>query len=183
MINMGPAGTGIACEDAAIAAAQILHLWTPGGTAGIVRAAPDTITPNNTFGDKVTYDIQLESELDLDCLPATPQPFITVSGGNIAITCANHSPAIYYTLDGSAPWAGTSANPSTAQLYTAPFTQPAAGVLIRAAAFAAGFLGQRYRLAAIITLVPSPFKCLLPFASTAPPSSPSMASPIISSQA
>ena len=72
MVNMGVNGTQIACEDAAIAVAQILHLWTPGGTAGILRAAPETITPNPAFEGKVTYDVLIESELDLPACRRQP---------------------------------------------------------------------------------------------------------------
>jgi hypothetical protein len=141
MVNMGAAGTQIPCEDAAIAVAQLLHLWTPGGTAGIVRAAPETISPNLTFTGRVTYDVLLESELDLLCLARTQQPFLSLSEGTVQITCAEEGAAIYYTLDGTAPWAGNGSYPSTATLYAEPFTA-AAGTLVRAAAFADDALGS-----------------------------------------
>lgn len=134
LVNMSGNGTQIPCEDAAIAAAQLLHLWTPGGTAGILRAAPETITPNLTFEGKVTYDVSIESELELTCLTKTVLPFITEAGGNITITCADPAAAIWYTLDGSAPWSGNTNYPSTAALYAEPFAVPAAGTMIRAAA-------------------------------------------------
>ena len=141
MINMGPNGTQIPCEDAAIAVAQVLHLWTPGGVSGIVRCAPETIAPNQQFEGKVTYDVQVESELDLQCQPKTAQPFITNAAGTLSITCADPGAAIYYTTDGSAPWPGNATYPVTALRYTEPFTA-AAGSLIRAAAFIAEKLGS-----------------------------------------
>jgi len=141
VVNMGANGTQIPCEDAAIAVAQILHLWTPGGTAGILRAAPETVTPNLTFPGKVTYDVHVESELDLPCLSKEPQPFISAASAAITIACADAEAAIYYTTDGSLPWAGNATYPSTAALYTGPFTA-SAGSLIRAAAFAGGKLGS-----------------------------------------
>jgi hypothetical protein len=142
MVNMGANGTQIACEDAAIATAQTLHLWTPGGTAGILRAGTETITPNPSFGGKVTYDVQVESELDLACLVKTAQPFISEAGGNISIACADGAASIYYTVDGSMPWAGNGTYPSTAILYAGPFAAPAAGRLIRAAAYNPTLLGS-----------------------------------------
>ena len=142
MVNMGPNGTRIPCEDAAIAVAQVLHLWMPGGTAGIVRAAPETITPNVTFEGRVTYDVLVESELGLACLLSTEQPFITRSEEVVMISCADETAAIYYTLDGTAPWAGSAVNPATSIQYAEPFTSPAPGTLIRAAAFAPGKLGS-----------------------------------------
>ena len=135
LINMGANGTQIACEDAAIAVAQILHLWTPGGVAGIVRAAEDTIAPNATFEGKVTYDVNIESELELECLAKTALPLITQTGGDITMSCADPIAAIYYTLDGSSPWAGSAAYPSTGILYAGAFAAPGAGTMIRAAAF------------------------------------------------
>jgi len=141
IVNMGANGTQIASEDAAIAVAQVLHLWTPGGTAGIVRAATETITPNVTFVGKVTYDVLVESDLDLECMPKTAQPYLSNDGGTISITCADESAAIYYTTDGTAPWAGNSTYPSTAVVYTETFS-PEAGTLVRAAAFTTGRLGS-----------------------------------------
>ena len=141
IVNMGANGTQIACEDASIAIAQTLHLWTPGGTAGIIRVAPEAITPNASFEGKVTYDVLIESELELPCQRRTAQPFITALGSTISISCADESAAIYYTTDGSTPWAGNTAYPATGVLYTEPFTPPA-GTLVRAAAFAAGKPGS-----------------------------------------
>jgi hypothetical protein len=138
MVNMGVNGTGIACEDAAIAVSQILHQWTPGGVAGIVRAAPDAIRPNAVFEGRVTYDVNVESELDLACLPKTFQTFVTEAGGTVTITCNDGSAAIYYTLDGTAPWSGNAG----AVLYDGPFAAPEAGTLIRAAAYNPDKLGS-----------------------------------------
>jgi hypothetical protein len=135
VVNMGVNGTQIACEDAAIAVAQILHLWTPGGTSGILRAAAETITPNVAFEGKVTYDVLLEGELDLACVPNTQQPFITEGEGQISIACADGAAAIYYTTDGTMPWGGNSTYASTAMIYEGAFATPGAGTLIRAAAY------------------------------------------------
>jgi hypothetical protein len=141
IVNMGANGTQIPCEDAAIAAAQTLHLWTPGATAGILRVAPDTITPNSSFEGKVTYDVLIESDLDLPTLTKEFQPFISVTDGLISIACADPDAAIYYTTDGTLPWPGNDTYSSTATLYTAPFSA-SSGTLIRAAAFASGQLGS-----------------------------------------
>jgi len=142
MVNMGVNGTQIACEDAAIAVAQILHLWTPGGTAGILRVAPETITPNLTFEGRVTYDVLVESELDLACLAKTAQPFISVAAEQVSIECADETAAIYYTIDGSMPWTGNGTYPGTATAYAGPFASPPAGTLIRAAAYNPELLGS-----------------------------------------
>ena len=141
LVNMGTNGTRIACEDAAIAVAQTLHLWTPGGVAGIVRVAKETMTPGAAFEGNVTYDVLIESELDLPFLPKTPQPFIANSGNLVSIGCPDPDAAIYYTTDGTAPWAGNETYPSTGIFYSGPFTAPA-GAVIRAAAFNPEKLGS-----------------------------------------
>jgi len=141
LINMGANGTQIACEDAAIAVAQALHLWTPGGVSGIVRCAMETITPNLQFEGKVTYDVAVESELELEGLPKTATPMVSSSEGTATIACEDETAAIYYTLDGSAPWSGNGSYPTTGILYTGPF-RPDAGRLVRAAAFNPGKLGS-----------------------------------------
>jgi hypothetical protein len=142
IVNMGPNGTQFACEDAAIAVAQSLHLWTPGGTAGIIRAAQETIIPNNSFEGKVTYDVGIESELELPCLPTTVQPLLTNTAGTITIACSDSTALIYYTLDGTTPWAGSPAYPSTAVLYSGHSFTAVTGALVRTAAFASGKLGS-----------------------------------------
>jgi hypothetical protein len=141
MVNMGEGGTQIACEDAAIAVAQTLHLWTPGGTAGIIRVAENTIVPVEIVEGYVTYDVAMESDLDLACLAKTPQPLISASGELISIACANPAAAIYYTLDGTLPWSGNGLYPSSATNYTNPFSVTA-GTMVRAAAYAAGEVGS-----------------------------------------
>ena len=141
MVNMGTNGTRIPCEDAAIAVGQVLHLWTPGGVSGIVRVGKSAVTPNLEFEGKVTYDVLVESELDLDVLCKTVQPYIADAAGTLAITCGDPDAVIYYTLDGTAPWAGNATYPTTAILYTGPFTPPA-GTLVRAAAFNPALLGS-----------------------------------------
>jgi hypothetical protein len=90
----------------------------------------------------VTYDVLVESELDLARLEKTEQPFVSVTGGQVSMECADGAAAIYYTTDGSMPWAGSGSYPGTAALYSGPFTAPAAGTLIRAAAYNAAFLGS-----------------------------------------
>lgn len=141
IVNMGANGTRIACEDAAVAVAQTLHLWTPGGTAGIVRAGAETIRPEKPAEGRVTYDVLVESELDLACLAKSPLPFPTATAGFVTIACADPEAVIYYTIDGSLPWAGTAGNVSTAEVYSAPFAA-ATGTLVRCAAYSAGELGS-----------------------------------------
>jgi hypothetical protein len=74
----------IPCEDFAIAVAQALHLWTPGGVSGIVRVSKNTATPNLTYLPKVTYDVDIESELTNPDMGFTLPAVITVGGGRVA---------------------------------------------------------------------------------------------------
>ncbi len=142
LINMGANGTKIAAEDCAIAVSQALHLWTPGGTAGIVRASLDTITPDLSFENLLTYWVNVESEPNIPDLGFTLPAVITVASGSATLTCASYEASIYYTLDGTTPFPSTGEIATTAQLYSAPFAAPAAGALLRAAAFSAGNRGS-----------------------------------------
>lgn len=64
--------------------------------------------------------------------PATGTPVVAASGAStITLTCASPSSSIRYTTDGSYP------SPAKT-LYTGPFALPAAGTVIRAAAYVAG---------------------------------------------
>jgi hypothetical protein len=141
-VNMGANGTQIACEDFAIGVSQALHLWTPGGVAGIVRASRDTITPDLRFDPLVTYNVSVESEPSFDDLGFTLPPVIEVGGGTVALASATAGASIYYTLDGTTPFPSTGEIVTTAQLYNAPFAAPASGSVLRAAAFGAGLRGS-----------------------------------------
>lgn len=60
-----------------------------------------------------------------------PLPTVTATPHTLALTCATSGAAIYYTTDGSYP---AEAN-THATLYTAPIALPAAGTMVRAAAY------------------------------------------------
>jgi hypothetical protein len=142
MVNMGQNGTLVACEDFAIAVAQALHLWTPGGISGIVRCSKKTITPNGSFLPKVTYDVEVESELTNPAMGNTAPPVINVTAGQVTLTSPAPDAAVYYTLDGSTPFPSTGEIVTAARLYNGPFAQPAEGTLLRAQAFSAGNRGS-----------------------------------------
>ena len=142
MVNMGQNGTLIPSEDFAIAAAQALHLWTPGGVAGIIRCSGDTVVPNLHFAPKVTYDVNIEAELTNASMPRTRSPIIDAAGGTVTLTCSTPDAAIYYTLDGSTPYPPAGEIITTATAYSAPFSTPPAGSLLRAAAYSAGNRGS-----------------------------------------
>ena len=142
MVNMGEEGTLIASEDFAIAVAQALHLWTPGGISGIVRCSKKTVTPNMSFLPKVTYDVDIESELTNADMGYTCVPAINVAGGHVSLASTTPGATIYYSLDGSTPFPSTGEIVTTAELYTRPFAAPPEGTLLRAAAYSIGNRGS-----------------------------------------
>jgi hypothetical protein len=80
-----------------------------------------------------TVDFAIEAQLDSDRKSADPR--ITQAAGTITITAAgNAGEVIRYTTDGTAPVPGG----ATVQTYSAPFTGPASGTLLRAASTATG---------------------------------------------
>jgi len=142
MVNMGQNGTLVPSEDFAIAVAQALHLWTPGGVAGVIRCASETVAPNLHFDPRVTYDVNVEAELTNPSMPRTCAPVITAAEGFITLASSTPDATIYYTLDGSTPYPASGELVTTARLYTTPLSTPASGSLLRAAAYSAGNRGS-----------------------------------------
>lgn len=130
-INLGTFGTLISAEDLAVRVLKDLHHYYTGRQIGPLYAAGDALTPSLDFPPRLTYDIQLTSHYQITQGAAVVIPTITQAAGSITITTATSAASIYYTADDKTfPSAAEGAT-----LYSAPFAAPAAGTVIRAAAY------------------------------------------------
>ena len=114
-------------EELALNCLNLFHLWLP-GYVSCVRAAKDAVQPSIELAPKLAYDVTFEFDLALDQTARVAVPQIAVAS-NITITCGTAGASVYYTTDTSLPTA-TNGTP-----YSAPFTTPASGTVVRVAAY------------------------------------------------
>jgi hypothetical protein len=133
-INHGTFGTGIAAEECCQRVASILDRLKLRWTAHELLLDPEEVAPN-IDGDTLFYPLLFTTMLPTGALAAVAEPTITVGASTVTLACATASANIYYTTDGET--FPSAANNAT--LYSAPFTKPAAGTLIRVAAYKAGY--------------------------------------------
>ena len=121
---------------------RVFQHFSPVGVGQPLVTKTPCITPTEPPQGDLAYNVGFTTiEADSDAFLKVAPPVISPNTGaapqTVTITCATSGAAIWYTLDGSAPWSG---NP-TALLYTAPVNVLAAGKL-RAAAFKNGSIGS-----------------------------------------
>jgi hypothetical protein len=140
-INMGAGGSRTPCEEIAIRVCVTLEGFYADGYSSPLCVARDSAAPRLDFPGLVVYDVKLKSRLGVSMPAMAATPAISGDHAGVTLACATGGAAIYYTTDGSYPWPGATANPSTGALYTGPFTC-APGAIIRACAFLAGSLAS-----------------------------------------
>ena len=142
-VNNAPNGTGVPIRVYAALTAKILKLYTPVGlTTSLVPADP--VIAEFTDPDLKNIRVgQVEfhaMEADFKPMNRLPRPQITFTGSAYPYTVMVSAPnaqTIYYTLDGSHPYAG---NPQ-AFIYSAPVQVTQCG-MFRARAFAPGYVAS-----------------------------------------
>lgn len=154
-VNQGAAGTGVPIRIYAARCAKILKLYTPVGlTQNLVSRNPviSEFTDNDDSARRVGQVEFTAREADFTPLIRLNRPQVSVTGdvtklndlnyqinsgaATVTVTQAD-AEQIYYTTDGSHPFAGN----KTAQLYTGPVAVTNSG-LFRARAFATGKIGS-----------------------------------------
>jgi hypothetical protein len=154
-LNRGPRGTQIPCRVWTAVAEKVLKLYTPVGlTQSLVPANPviHEFTPDDEASLRVGQLAFVAAEADFTPFQRLNRPLLTVTGAAgppanpnaflltgpaIVAVSAPGADAIYFTTDGSHPWAGNAA----AQPYSVPvaIAQPC---LFRARAFARAKTGS-----------------------------------------
>ena len=128
--NRAATGTGLRSSHAAMIALSTLHLHQFG--AHVLYADKAPIEPLPATPGLVSHSISLYLRAN-GITPATKpqQVSVTLAAGLVTLTCATGGSTIRYSTDGSYP------RPEKT-LYSAPFALPAAGTVIRAAAYVTG---------------------------------------------
>lgn len=134
--NMGTNGTKIPAEEIVLMVCSRLEGFLAQGYGGSAYIPKDAVTPvlRTEFAGLVVYDVNVKGKFGLQNPLKVALPQITGDHTAVTIATPTEGAAIYYTTDESYPWAGNVSNPSTAVLYTTPFTATA-GAKVRACAF------------------------------------------------
>lgn len=126
--NASAQGTGKSAEQLAIAALQLFHHFVPYGVTQVFVGDQNAIVPDESLPGLRAYVVTFTSFVQLAVPSKVIRPTITIDT-NVTLACATSGAAIYYTTDESYP----SASNTAATLYSAPFTTPASGTVIRVA--------------------------------------------------
>lgn len=139
LVNRADGGAGLLWEEVVERLLQLLHQYTPTGTANLIAAAEAVEDLPGEMLDQGLLGAQVTVTHDHNLLPLAKvaTPTITVAG-TVTLACATSGAAIYYTINGTFPYVGNTA----AALYAAPFAKPTAGLTVRAAAFKASHAGS-----------------------------------------
>jgi hypothetical protein len=139
VLNNGPRGTGKSLRVYTAVAEKLLKLYTPvglGQTLTPVNPVIHHFTPDHDANLRLGQLNFATAEADFSSYQKIGRPVLSVAGSAYPYTVTVGTPAaatsVYYTVDGSHPWAG---NPA-AVLYAAPVSVGQPG-LFRARAFAA----------------------------------------------
>jgi hypothetical protein len=127
--NRGDAGFGVTGTELVERLLRLFQHWMPDGTTCLVaeKTATSPLPREYIEAGYEGYEVHFEHAWSLDVLTPVAPVTITVAA-TVTLVTATSGAAIYYTTDGELP------TPANGTLYSAPFTAPASGTLIRAAA-------------------------------------------------
>ena len=109
LLNRTASGTGKTTEEIVSEVMAVLHGWRASSWMGQLYCAEDAVTPT-VGGDKtIATEIQLRTRLRMAPLARVATPVISGSASAVQIGCNTPEASIYYTTDGSWPWAGNAA--------------------------------------------------------------------------
>jgi hypothetical protein len=140
VLNGGLSGFGTSAERIALRLLKLLHGYRPGlSGGGELRADSPAIKPLETgSASQVGYILRLKLDGNPGQQTRWTTPALVVTGGasgpwQLSAAGAPGGAALYYTIDGSFPWAGNAA----AAIYSGPVTLSEGGV-VRAAVHGEG---------------------------------------------
>jgi hypothetical protein len=136
LVNREAGGTQKTAERLGLEVLRTLHHWSP-RRPQCLYAEKDAMTPTEVPDGTVGYDIILHARNGLDQVAKAAKPVIAGTPADVTITTLTAGATIYYTLDGSFPYAGNAESTE----YTIPFAVTS-GTTVRAAAYKPGLQGS-----------------------------------------
>lgn len=142
VVNLGATGTLLPATTIVRMLFDLVANFRPYGIGHPFRPIPNCIIPVDDPLAPVAFEVRFETE-EADSVPyrKVTQPAASPSSGaspqTVTLTCATSGASIYYTLDGSHPYAGN----ANSVLYSGPVSVTSA-LSLRACAFKAGWIAS-----------------------------------------
>lgn len=120
LVNCATDGTQVSAEQFAMLAKDALHHWCPAAPWKMEMEEGGTIEPisDGDSSNLIIYELNLFTYSEGRAVEHVDAPRISVADGLATLSCDTPGAAIYYTIDGTFPFARN----SRAVLYSAPFT-------------------------------------------------------------
>ena len=153
VLNLGPTGTGKSCEQIAQRVRQLCHLLTTGEKSSWVFAGCDPLPVEEGSN---SYGVAFAREGGDPHLPKVPNVKAESAGTgpvSIALSCADATADIWYTLDGTYPWAG---NPDAVHFLPHTVFEVASSCTLLAVAYRTGHLASNLASLPIAIADPQP---------------------------
>ena len=138
ILNESETGTQKELSEIALNVIQAGHHFQVQNVAGLT-SGEDAFSPGVDEEKGLLVGIvTFESLLQLDQPVSAVSPQFNVASGLVTLTTTTSGASIYYSTDETLPWSGN----ASSLLYSAPFATPAAGTVVRAAAYKSGINGS-----------------------------------------
>jgi hypothetical protein len=124
--NRTSAGTNKSIEAITSEVMALIHSWRPNPSVGQIYCAPDSVLPIVGNDKMIASQLLFQTHMRFASPQKVATPVISVSGTFLSITTVTPDSSIYYTTDGSFPWAG---NPN-ASLFGVTFLVAQTGQII-----------------------------------------------------
>lgn len=106
IINRATGGTGKTIESMTSEVMHLVHGWRPSPSVGQIWCDVDAVSPMVDTGRMISNQILFRSHMRFAAPSRVATPLISGTAESFTITCNTPSASIYYTTDGSFPWAG-----------------------------------------------------------------------------
>lgn len=106
LTNRTPSGTNKSIESITSEVMHLVHGWRPNPSVGQIWCGDNAVSPIVGTDRMIASQVLFRSHMRFASPNRVVTPVITQSETTISITCNTPDAAIYYTTDGSFPWAG-----------------------------------------------------------------------------